>query len=132
MSLLRWIVPQASPQQITAWAAELARDSHDWVADRLGAAIRQMSLSSARGYVQSRASLILDEQIELLKDRANIQPAVVSAIRQAAIDEIVRLAIGDLIQIGEFDSAVAGGLMPASICGSGTGNARRMCHILNS
>ncbi|HEY2760418.1 MAG TPA: hypothetical protein VGI75_06735 [Pirellulales bacterium] len=98
MSLLRWIVAQASLQQVTAWAAELARDCHEAVAARLGPAVGRMSLSAARGYIQSRASLVLDEQIELLKDRAKTQPVVVTAIRQAAMDEIVRLAIGDLIK----------------------------------
>ena len=98
MSLLRWIVPQASPQQITAWAAELARDCHDAVAARLGPAIGRMGLASARGYIQSRASRVLDEPLEQLKDRAGMAQTVASVVRQAAIDEIVRLAIGDLIK----------------------------------
>ena len=58
MSLLRWIVPQASPQHITAWAAELARDCHDAVAARLGPAIRHMSLASARLHSIARESRI--------------------------------------------------------------------------
>lgn len=98
MSLLNWLFPSVSTQQLNAWAMEVARRSSDEVAVRLSPAMRRMSLSEYRGYIQARAAMVLDVEIDLLQQQTGCGANLAAAVRQRAVAEIVRLAIGDLLK----------------------------------
>jgi hypothetical protein len=98
MSLLNWLFHSAAPQQLNAWAMEVARRSSDAVAVRLSPAMRRMSLSQCRGYIQARAATVLDVEMDLLQEQTGCGPNLAAAVRQRALSEIVRLAIGDLLK----------------------------------
>jgi len=98
MSLLNWLFPSAAPQQLNALAMEVARRSSDAVAARLSPVMRRMSLSQCRGYIQARAATVLDVEMDLLQEQTGCGPNLAAAVRQRALSEIVRLAIGDLLK----------------------------------
>jgi len=98
MSFLSWLFPSVSQQQIHTWAMEVARRSSEGVAVRLSPVMRRMSLSECRGYIQARAATVLDMEMDLLEEQTSCGPSLAAAVRQRAVSEIVRLAIGDLLK----------------------------------
>ena len=98
MSLLNWLLPSVAPQQLSAWAMEVARRSQDGVAERLGPSMRGMSLAECRGYIQARAATVLDLEMDLLEKQTGCGTSLAGAVRRRAMAEIVRLAIGDLLK----------------------------------
>ena len=58
-----------------------------------------MSLPQARGYIRARAATVLDQEVAQLIEQAKSRPALVLAARDSAMEQTVRLAIGDLLQI---------------------------------
>jgi len=98
MRLLNWLLPSVPPQQLNAWAMEVARRSSDGVAARLSPAMRRMSLAECRGYIQARAATVLDIEMDVLQVQTGCGANLAAAVRQRAMAEIVRLAIGDLLK----------------------------------
>jgi hypothetical protein len=98
MSLVNWISPAVSAEQVETWGVEVARGCHDAVMLRLGATVLQMSLPTARGYIQARAALVLDQQMDLLQHSTGCDDAVASAVHLRAMDEVLRLSIGNLLK----------------------------------
>jgi len=98
MPLLNWLLPSVSPQQLNAWAMEVARRSQDGVAARLGPAMRHMSLSECRGYIYARAAGVLEVEMDVLEKQTGCGANLAAAVRQRAMSEIVRLAMGDLLK----------------------------------
>jgi hypothetical protein len=98
MSFLNWLLPSVSPQQLNAWAMEVARRSQDGVAARLGPSMHRMTLSECRGYVHARAAAVLEVELDLLEKQTGCGTNLATAVRQRAMSEIVRLAVGDLLK----------------------------------
>jgi hypothetical protein len=98
MPLLNWLLPSVPPQQLNAWAMEVARRSQDAIAARLSPAMRRMTLSECRGYIHARAAAVLEVELDLLEEQTGCGPNLAAAVRQRAMSEIVRLAIGDLLK----------------------------------
>ena len=98
MPLLNWLLPSVLPQQLHAWAMEVARRSQDSVAARLSPAMRRMTLSECRGYIHARAAAVLEVELDLLEKQTGCGANLAAAVRQRAMSEIVRLAIGDLLK----------------------------------
>jgi len=98
MPLLNWLLPSISPQKLNAWAMEVARRSQDGVALRLSPAMRHMSLSECRGYIYARAAVVLEVEMDLLETQTGCGAKLAAAVRQRAMSEIVRLAIGDVLK----------------------------------
>jgi hypothetical protein len=88
----------ASTQQLVAWATDLARRCHDGVALRLDQAMYRMSLPEARGYIRARSAQVIEQEIATLQQRTGLQPAVVPIVRKRATEEVVRMAMGDLLK----------------------------------
>jgi hypothetical protein len=98
MPLLNWLLPPFPPQQLHAWAMEVARRSQDAIAARLSPAMRRMTLSECRGYIHARAAAVLEDELDLLEKQTGCGANLAAAVRQRAMSEIVRLAIGDLLK----------------------------------
>src|SRR5262245_19456114 len=98
MPLLNWFLPSVPSQQLNAWAMEVARRSQDGVTARLGPSMRRMSLSECRGYIQARAATVLDVELDLLQQQTGCGANLAAVVRQRAVAEIVRLAIGGLLK----------------------------------
>jgi hypothetical protein len=88
----------ASTQQLVAWATDIARSCHDSVALRLDRAMYRMSMPEARGYIRARSAAVVEQEISLLQKRTGLQPAVVPIVRKRATEEVVRMAMGDLLK----------------------------------
>lgn len=98
MPFAHWFARRHSARQISRWAVEVARRCHDAVAARLSSQVHQMSLPAARGYIRARAALVIDDEVALFIRDTNCQPAVAVAVRECAIEEVTRLAVGDLLR----------------------------------
>ena len=98
MALLHWMRSPLSAPQISSWAVELARRSHAAVSQRLSPALLRMGLMEARGYIRARAAAVVASELDSLVQRTGCSPALAAIVRKRAIDEVVRLAIGDLLK----------------------------------
>ncbi|HZZ29678.1 MAG TPA: hypothetical protein VFE46_16895 [Pirellulales bacterium] len=98
MALLNWLQSPASPRQIAAWGLEVAQQCQNEVALRLGQTVHRLSLPAARGYIRARAAAVLEEEMNLLLERTGCSSALAAAIRNRAMDDIVRMAIGDVLK----------------------------------
>jgi len=77
---------------------EVARRSQDGVAARLGPSMRRMTLPECRGYIHARAAAVLEVEMDLLEKQIGCGANLAAAVRQRAMSEIVRLAIGNLLK----------------------------------
>ncbi len=98
MSLFASFFRPAGGKQVTAWAVEVARRCHAAVSIRLGQQVYRMNLPEARGYIRARSAHVLDGELVLLRERTGCDAAVAQAVRERAFDEVIRLAIGDLLK----------------------------------
>jgi hypothetical protein len=98
MSLLNWLPSPIANRHINAWGVEVAQQCQSEVALRLGQSVHRLSLSAARGYIQARSATVLDEEIALLVEQTGCTSAVAIAVRHQAMDEIIRMAVGDLLK----------------------------------
>jgi hypothetical protein len=57
-----------------------------------------MSLPEARGYVRARAAVVIDDELAVFIRDTGCQPAVAKAVRECAVEEVTRMAIGDLLR----------------------------------
>jgi hypothetical protein len=99
MFIRNWFRRRRPADEIAAWATEVARHCHQEVALRLGQAMYRMSLPAARGYIRSRAAAVLDREIAMLVEQSKCRPALMLAVREQATEQVVRMAIGDMLQI---------------------------------
>ncbi|HTQ38826.1 MAG TPA: hypothetical protein VMJ32_07350 [Pirellulales bacterium] len=99
MSLLNWIETQSAARQIAAWGAEVAQQCQAEVALRLGQNVHRLSLPAARGYIRARSASVLDQEMLVLVESTHCSGAVAAAVRQTAMDEIIRMAMGDLLKV---------------------------------
>lgn len=98
MSLANWFARRNSTRQISRWAVEVARRCHQAVSERLTSQWHEMSLPEARGYVRARAATVIDDELTTFIRDTACQPAVSRAVRECAIEEVTRMAIGDLLR----------------------------------
>lgn len=98
MALANWFGLPVTPRQIAGWATEVAQHCQADVAARLGPVARGMSLAEARGYIRARLAVVLDQEMPLLAQHIGSDLQLELAVRQQAIDEIVRMTIGDLLK----------------------------------
>jgi hypothetical protein len=98
MSIWSRLFSRTSTRQISNWAVEVARRCQLEVAERLSDSIHRMSLPEARGYIRARAGRVIDAEISLVSRRTGCQPSVAVAIRERAMEETIRLAIGELLR----------------------------------
>lgn len=98
MSIWSRLLRPTPTRQISNWSAEVARRCQTEVAGRLGSSIHRMSLPEARGYIRARSASVIDAEMAVLKSRTDCQPAIAAAIRERAIEETIRLAIGELLR----------------------------------
>lgn len=98
MSIWNQLIRPATARQISNWSVEVARRCQTDVASRLSSSIHRMSLPEARGYIRARSAGLIDAQIAELGQRTDCQGQVALAIRERAIEETIRLAIGDLLR----------------------------------
>jgi hypothetical protein len=98
MSIWSRLFNRTSTRQVSNWAVEVARQCQLEVAERLSGSIHRMSLPEARGYIRARAGRVIDAEISLVSRRTGCQPAVAVAIRERAMEETIRLAIGELLR----------------------------------
>jgi hypothetical protein len=98
MSLWSRMFSSVSTRQISNWAVEVARRCQIEVAHRLEDSIHRMSLPEARGYIRARSARVIDAEMALVCRRTGCQSAVAAAIRERAVEETIRLAIGDLLR----------------------------------
>ena len=99
MNIRNWFRRRRTGDDIAAWAAEIARRCHCEVVVRLGQTMYRMSLPQARGYIRARAAAAIDQEIALLVRQRKCQPALLLALREQASEHVVRMAIGDLLQL---------------------------------
>jgi hypothetical protein len=99
MLLLKWLRVQTATRQIAAWGAEVAQQCQAEVALRLGQTVHRLSLAAACGYIRARAATVLDQEMIVLVQRTHCQAMVAVAVRQRAMEEIVRMAMGDLLKV---------------------------------
>ncbi len=99
MFIRNWFRRRRPADEIAAWGTEVARHCHHEVALRLGQAMYRMSLPAARGYIRSRAAAVLDREIAMLVEQSKGRPALVLAVREQATEQVVRMAIGDMLQL---------------------------------
>jgi hypothetical protein len=98
MSLATWFQKAPSAQQLIAWAVDVARGCHASVAQRLSPAMYEMTLPEARGYIRARASEVVEREVVRLQERFGTQPGVVAVVRLRATEEVIRMAMGDLLK----------------------------------
>lgn len=98
MSLWSRLFSTVSTRQISNWAVEVARQCQIEVSHRLNDSIHRMSLPEARGYIRARAARVIDAELTLIRRRTGCQDSVAAAIRERAVEETIRLAIGDLLR----------------------------------
>ncbi len=101
-----WLQRSPSSQQLVAWAVDVARSCHASVAQRVGDAMYQMSMPEARGYIRARSASVVEQEVALLQQRIGCQMAVATVIRKRATEEVVRMAMGDLLKATRQSSAV--------------------------
>jgi hypothetical protein len=104
MKLRNWFRRRRPTDEIAARATEIARRCHREVALRLGQAMHRMSLPQARGYIRARAVAVLDDEIAMLAAQATCQPALLLAVRDQATEHVVRMSIGDMLQLSRQTS----------------------------
>lgn len=97
MMFVNWLRASATPHRIVAWATEIAQRCQGDVAACLSPSARQMSLPEVRGYIRARAAAIVEE--ELLAENLASNSELQLAVRRAAIDEIVRMTLGEIVKI---------------------------------
>ena len=97
MSLFGWMQRSVSAQQVAAWGADVARKCQASVAERL-TAMRQLTLTEARGYIRARAATILDQEIARLQATTGCPQLMAIAVRDHATEEVIRMAIGDMLK----------------------------------
>jgi hypothetical protein len=98
MSLWSRLFSSVSTRQVSNWAVEVARRCQIEVAHRLNDSIHRMSLPEARGYIRARAARVIDAEMSLVRRRTGCQESIAAAIRERAVEETIRLAIGDLLR----------------------------------
>jgi hypothetical protein len=99
MKLRNWFRRRRPTEEIAARATEIARRCHREVTLRLSQATHRMSLPQARGYIRARAVAVLDDEMAMLAAKAKCQPALLLAVREKATEHVVRMAIGDMLQL---------------------------------
>jgi len=104
MKLRNWFRPRRPTDEIAARATEIARRCHREVTLRLSQAMHRMSLPQARGYIRARAVAVLDDEIAMLAAQAKCQPTLILAVREQATEHVVRMAIGDMLQLSRQTS----------------------------
>jgi hypothetical protein len=98
MSLATWFQQAPSAQQLIAWAVDVARGCHASVAQRLSPAMYEMTLPEARGYIRARAAEVVDREVIRLQERIGSQAAIVASVKHRASEEVIRMAMGDLLK----------------------------------
>ncbi len=98
MSLWTRIFRPNHSRQISNWAVEVARRCQIEVASRLGDSISFMSLPEARGYIRARSARVIDAEMTLVCRRTGCQNMIAAAIREQAVEETIRLAIGEMLR----------------------------------
>jgi hypothetical protein len=98
LSIWNQLIRPATARQISNWSVEVARRCQTEVASRLSSSIHRMSLPEARGYIRARSARFIKAEIPELSLRTDSQAAGPDAIRERAIEETIRLAIGDLLR----------------------------------
>src|SRR5262245_17501813 len=98
MPLATWFRPAPSTQQLIAWAVDVARGCHTSVAQRLTPAMYEMTLPEARGYIRARSAEVVQREVVRLSERIGTQPGVVAVITHRATEEVIRMAMGDLLK----------------------------------
>ncbi len=106
MWLRNWFRPSDSTQQVIAWAVDVARNCHAGIALRLDQAMYRMSLPEARGYIRARSAAVVMQEVASLQQRATFKLAVAQIIRKRATEEVVRMAMGDLLKATRQSPAV--------------------------
>ena len=106
MGLASWFRHSTNIQQIAAWAVEIARRCHAGVSQRLDQAMFSMSLPEARGYIRARAAVVVEQESMLVLQRTACQSAVAAEVRRRATEEVVRMAMGDLLKATRQSPAV--------------------------
>ena len=106
MKLRNWFRPRRPTDEIAARATEIARRCHCEVELRLGQAVHRMSLPQARGYIRARAVAVLDDEMAILAATAKCQPALLVRVREQATEHLVRMAIGDMLQLSRQSGLV--------------------------
>ena len=99
MKLRNWFRRRRPTEEIAARATEIARRCHREVTLRLGLAMHRMSLPQARGYIRARAVTLIDDEMAILVAQSKCQPALLLAVREQATEHVVRMAIGDMLQL---------------------------------
>jgi hypothetical protein len=106
MAFRNWFRRRRPAEEIAAWATEVARRCHHEVALRLGQAMCRMSLPQARGYIRARAAAVLDQEIAVLIEQCKCRPVLLLAVREQANEQVVRMAIGDMMQLSRQPTPV--------------------------
>jgi hypothetical protein len=57
-----------------------------------------MTLPEARGYIRARSAAVVEGEVLLLVQRVGCQPTAIAVVQQRAIEEVVRMAMGDLLK----------------------------------
>ncbi|MCC7085585.1 MAG: hypothetical protein IT427_11335 [Pirellulales bacterium] len=98
--MLIWsrIFNSINTRQISNRAVEVARQCQLEVAGRLSDSIHRMSLPEARGYIRARAGRVIDAEISRIHHHTGCQLSVAVTIRERAMEETIRLAIGELLR----------------------------------
>jgi hypothetical protein len=99
MPFRNWFRRRRPTEEIAAWATEVARRCHHEVTLHLGQAMYRMSVPQARGYIRARAATVLDHEIALLVEQSKCRPALILAVREQATEQVVRMSIGDMLQV---------------------------------
>jgi hypothetical protein len=98
MSLFAWFRQAPSAQQLIAWAVDVARSCHAGVAQRLSPMMYDMTLPEARGYIRARGAEVVESEVVALARRMGLQPPVVAVVKQRATEEVIRMAMADLLK----------------------------------
>ena len=98
MSIWNQVFRPNVERRVAAWAIEVARQTQVDVADRLNGSISRMSLPEARGYIRARSGDVIDAEIAAMTQSRRLETAFADAVRERAIEETIRLAIGDLLR----------------------------------